>query len=140
MSRSYVIYEDATGRIISGCEIASLNRVPQGSIPDNPGFSILHGSGDPETQRVEHGKIVPKGKSQIRAETAASRWFKMREKRRHLMDKTQHLASGDYPLPPAEKKALRLKRSKSRKIPQKVKDPAKAHELLKRIWGDDYVE
>lgn len=137
MSKKYTTYDPSTGEILSCVSCVNVMLPPQG---EHFGFGIIYGESDPRLDRVEHGRIVRKGMLARKQLEVSEGWFALRERRRLLMDKTQMMIGDDYPLTAVEKKALRLKRSKSRKIPQKVNDPVKALELLERIWGADDVE
>ncbi|MEP5730361.1 MAG: phage tail assembly chaperone [Sulfitobacter sp.] len=144
MTKKYTIYEPHvgapnSGRIISCVVCVNVLMPKQGPVPEG-GIAIVHGESDPDSQRIEHGKIVPKGIQDRTRQTTEQGWFELRSKRRQLLAQTDFMANGDYPSSEEERRALRLKRSKTRKIPQKVKDPAKAMLLLERIWSTKDVE
>ncbi|MBO9430625.1 phage tail assembly chaperone [Sulfitobacter sp. R18_1] len=139
MSKYYVIAEDETGKIVSVVGAPNTQLVPEGPAPGMPGYSIVHGKADPESERVEHGKIVPMGKQARLQKIRAGAWFTFRKMRRKKLEATDFMVSGDYPLTPEESQALRQKRQDSRDIPSKTEDPYTAIEMFNAIWADtDY--
>lgn len=136
MSKSYIVYNDETGEIVSVANGPNTQLIPEGPAPYMPGHSILHGTADIDNERVEHGKVVPLGKQMKHKKIRSAAWFTFRKMRRKKLEATDVKMNRDYPLSEAEEAALRKKRQESRDIPNKTDNPYQAIEMLNAIWDD----
>lgn len=136
----YITYDLITGRIISRKRLARGHPLPkQGplNLPGMEGLAILHCDACLKEDRVEHGKVVPKGKQQKLKEQNHQDWMAFRQLRHKMLSETDFMLTSDYPLTKAERNGIKAKRKASRDLPQKTKNPKKALQMLRTIWELD---
>lgn len=130
----FIIYGKDTGSILCTKKMRPMN------LPEGYSFILAPLQVDLSANRVEHGRIVPRGlQARVKAERQA-KWFEFRQKRRAYFEAIKHKESRFYPLTEAERTVLDAQMAESRDLPQTYDDPVAAIARLDQIWSEDDVE
>jgi hypothetical protein len=134
--KSYVIFEEATGRVISAATCPGRAFMPaEGPLPDAPGRAVKHGACCPTNERVENGRFVPVGLQEKRLRTHRIAWGAFRLARERMLTSKDYLLAAHYPLSATQRAHLLDQFQRTRDIPQQTNDPDEAMALLDQIWS-----
>ena len=86
---------------------------------------------------MKNGALVSIDQDEQREREREMGMFEFRIARNTKLAQTDYLLASDYPLPAADRRALKAKRKASRDIPQKTTNPELAMQMLEAIWSDD---